>query len=97
MTLLALVVIMIYWIKNLSKSKKPPALKDVFIFLKLAFTDIWIKTKFWSSLFFKKQFFKMLDAKLTMRNFKSSTGFQNLKAQFWRLQTKIKLNFNPPN
>ena len=37
-----------------SSPKKPPALKHAFTLLRLAFTKIWIETKFQSSLFSRK-------------------------------------------
>ena len=42
---LLVVVVIIHWIEKLSKSKKSLALKHAFIFLSLAFTDLWIETE----------------------------------------------------
>ena len=46
--------------EKLSKFKKPLSLKHAFILLRLTFTDIWIETEFWSSLFSRKRSLRCL-------------------------------------
>lgn len=63
--------------KKLSKFKKSLMLKYIFIFLRLTFIDIQIKTKVIN--FLKKNNLEILNIKLIMQSFCYCLSFHNLK------------------